>query len=903
MKQLKKRIFSAVLALAVIIAQLVIAPSVSHARALVHVNYMANVQSLGWMDWVSDGEMAGTSARALRLEGIRVSTSLDPEDLGVQYTTHVQNYGWMAWSCDGEQNGAIGESKRLEAIKIQLTGSLKNDYDIFYRLHVQNLGWLGWTKNGAPAGSAGYAYRVEGIQIVILPAGQTPTLTYQGVTGTNQSAYVYKTGSSTVSVPGADSPVISYRTHVQNDGWQTWRTNGAMSGTSGRALRLEGINIDISNTNYDGDIVYRTHVQNIGWQDWKKNGDMSGTSGKAYRLEGIQIYLTGSLGEHYDVYYRVHAQNYGWLNWAKNGAPAGTAGYALRLEGIQIVLVAKNASAPTDVAGIHSTVASAFVRSSGSSMPDNPSESSATSMDAADYSYTVIPLLEPFNEYFYILTENPDPDSFYFVDPSSVYTDGEASITPMQTIFSDVTYENEATYRVPGGYIASGICTDGGVLELYTRTLISSTPVLNITTGETTYRKNYSTATASKTIKIAELVDEVDYLIDTYSGDKTDFFERLTAIQSGLQSICLYSGTYVLGDLVKSTTSPYWGLSTSPHKDQDLYLQDPYSRKGSKPMLVSYLYPFRYDSLGFPSTMGTVAKRLDSTVTTAWNSNYHYLMDITYNGTTKSYGGAGSGGGQGILPSQIKYIYTFDKSSDDAYLKTTLTELAAMNCEYGTLTIPDDREDFITWGDIRKQVGEGSYAQVVGLTSIYGGSTNVYTYLYDNGSSDNSSSLQCYGALGYFSNAWYDGRYFNSWEYFYPGATLAQTVEDVQPVLIFKDRTIKYPDDDKDYRYNYAKISNLDNYDTATGVWSGYTIYRYNAEQNAWIADIYSRSKYYDSTQRKYLAIEDEAFIDACTITMDEATNVELIDRNTNVAPSEYLRYTMDVAPGTKGTN
>ena len=140
---------------------------------------------------------------------------------------------------------------------------------------------------------------------------------------------------------------VQYRTHVQNVGWQGYVRDGAMSGTSGRALRLEGINISLANHPYSGSIRYRTHVQNIGWQGWRYDGAMSGTSGQSLRLEAIRIELTGQMAKHYDVYYRVHAQNVGWMAWAKNGESAGTAGYAYRLEGIQIVLRPKGSSAPT----------------------------------------------------------------------------------------------------------------------------------------------------------------------------------------------------------------------------------------------------------------------------------------------------------------------------------------------------------------------------------------------------------------------------------------------------------------------------------------------------------------------------------------------------------------------------
>ena len=73
---------------------------------------------------------------------------------------------------------------------------------------------------------------------------------------------------------------------------------------------------------------------------------MSGTSGRGLRLEAIEIRLTGQMARLYDVYYRVHAQNVGWMGWAKNGVRSGTAGFGYRLEGIQVVLVPKGAKAP-----------------------------------------------------------------------------------------------------------------------------------------------------------------------------------------------------------------------------------------------------------------------------------------------------------------------------------------------------------------------------------------------------------------------------------------------------------------------------------------------------------------------------------------------------------------------------
>lgn len=148
------------------------------------------------------------------------------------------------------------------------------------------------------------------------------------------------------------TPGCSYQTHVQNVGWQGFKSNGDMSGTFGRSLRLEGIEIKLDNQVYDLGVSYQTHIQNIGWEadtnrGWKNNGTMSGTEGLSYRLEAIQIKLTGADADKFDIYYQVHAENFGWLGWAKNGESSGTAGYGYRLEGIRIQVVPAGQGAPT----------------------------------------------------------------------------------------------------------------------------------------------------------------------------------------------------------------------------------------------------------------------------------------------------------------------------------------------------------------------------------------------------------------------------------------------------------------------------------------------------------------------------------------------------------------------------
>ena len=152
--------------------------------------------------------------------------------------------------------------------------------------------------------------------------------------------------SAVAAINSSETVASTYRTHVQNVGWQGWKFDGQISGTSGQSLRLEGIEIKMNNLGYNLGVEYQTHVQNIGWQGFKSNGQTSGTYGQSLRLEAIQIRLTGADAANYDIYYRVHSQNYGWLDWAKNGGSSGTQGKSLRLEAIEIRVVPKGATAP-----------------------------------------------------------------------------------------------------------------------------------------------------------------------------------------------------------------------------------------------------------------------------------------------------------------------------------------------------------------------------------------------------------------------------------------------------------------------------------------------------------------------------------------------------------------------------
>ena len=127
---------------------------------------------------------------------------------------------------------------------------------------------------------------------------------------------------------------VLYSSHVEDYGWQVWKSNGELSGTSGEAKRLEAIKIKLENYP-NASIKYSTHVQDYGWQAWKKDGEVSGSIGESKRLEAIKIEATG-LPSNLELQYRVHIQNQGWQNWVSSGEISGSVGKALRLEAIEV---------------------------------------------------------------------------------------------------------------------------------------------------------------------------------------------------------------------------------------------------------------------------------------------------------------------------------------------------------------------------------------------------------------------------------------------------------------------------------------------------------------------------------------------------------------------------------------
>ncbi len=129
--------------------------------------YQAHVQNIGWMGWVPDGALAGTTGQGRRMEAIRIRLVGSPPGIGIEYQAHVQNIGWMNWVANGSTGGTTGQSLRMEAIRIRLINAPPG-YGIQYQVFAQGIGWTNWVANGGTAGTTGQSRQIEAIRIRLI---------------------------------------------------------------------------------------------------------------------------------------------------------------------------------------------------------------------------------------------------------------------------------------------------------------------------------------------------------------------------------------------------------------------------------------------------------------------------------------------------------------------------------------------------------------------------------------------------------------------------------------------------------------------------------------------------------------------------------------------------------------
>lgn len=470
------------------------------------------------------------------------------------------------------------------------------------------------------------------------------------------------------------------------------------------------------------------------------------------------------------------------------------------------------------------------------------------------YSYSIEPIFEDVNMYYYVKTDNPDPESFTFIDrDSKYYTDSSAYdyISVLKEVFSDVDYEDESIRRVNGGYIFRASST------YYTTDEIDG--------GEMILRYKMEDGRfedSDVTVICPEVKPLMVYLEDKYTEDSMTLFEKIKAVDKGIASVSLYPDGILDKNSTSSEAYPY--LTSVSYDDQGViwgrYVT--YSRSTKVPFLAR-VYPFTLDSKGQPNMVASFANYLNNDIVCS-ETGVHYLYNLEYNGETITVGGAGRKiRSDAYFSSDIEKCFFFDGSENDLSHSVTYEKALEKKQLYNELsyTYFEANKQKIRFDTIAEVLGyQGSWVR------IYGG---YYSYLYYDESPNRVQKM-----VSVEGDVWVDGRYLNKRGRYIPGTKFSDTPGS----------------------YMIIKINDAITFDGIT--YKGETRFRYLSDYDMWTTD----SMYWDLLDDLEAGNSIDNYPDELIITREEADAME-IDKNTDVVPQNGFIYDGTVEPGTPFEN
>jgi uncharacterized protein YjdB len=238
-------------------------PTAEIAAASFGVEYRGHIQNTGDYplddSWIQGPTELGTEGQGLRIEGFWIELTGDvPEGAHIEYQVHVQNEGWMDWVSDGEFAGTEGKSQRIEAIRIRLvddSGKTLNGYSVQYRGHIENVGDTDWVADGEDLGSVGLSQRLEALEVQIVATdssddGSTDEDTDDS--STDEDTDDSSSSTSYVSSPTSTIEVDAEFSNRELSGTydQSTATQVSFSGTditvNGQGASVDGSNLTIT---------------------------------------------------------------------------------------------------------------------------------------------------------------------------------------------------------------------------------------------------------------------------------------------------------------------------------------------------------------------------------------------------------------------------------------------------------------------------------------------------------------------------------------------------------------------------------------------------------------------------------------------------------------------------------
>lgn len=128
-------------------------------------------------------------------------------------------------------------------------------------------------------------------------------------------------------------PVLTYQTHVHQNGWSAWKDENQISNPLDQRLDLQAIKINFPKHK----VYYSVYYDDAeGWSAEVAAPESAGIIGRRKSIFGVRIRLDEAGTKNFDILYRVHTFGGKWTPWAKNGETLYS--YGVKLNAIQIKL-------------------------------------------------------------------------------------------------------------------------------------------------------------------------------------------------------------------------------------------------------------------------------------------------------------------------------------------------------------------------------------------------------------------------------------------------------------------------------------------------------------------------------------------------------------------------------------
>lgn len=116
-----------------------------------------------------ENEFAGSRGESRRLEGFQLDFTPTVPGLGLRYMAHLEGIGDVQFVTNGQFVGTRAQSRRLEGFAIELTGPSAGGFTVEYMAHLQDIGDTALFSDGQFCGTRGQSRRVEGVLVRVRP--------------------------------------------------------------------------------------------------------------------------------------------------------------------------------------------------------------------------------------------------------------------------------------------------------------------------------------------------------------------------------------------------------------------------------------------------------------------------------------------------------------------------------------------------------------------------------------------------------------------------------------------------------------------------------------------------------------------------------------------------------------